>query len=1377
MSDAIEVTVTDIGEYVRHHSCQRRFKLKLMSRSPDWLAHFPLTEGDFDGMDPVLATVGKGAEEQWAESLERQGFIELEPPQTPEDEAWGVSWDRFVRAASTLPVGQPAFAREVRIKGEIGAFALRGRIDFILLQWEHGLPVMHLIECKASRRDRTYHRIQVILYQILMRARLEGEPLFVGGVMLDPDTLECSVARIDAETNRIQPMLELEGFEHTHVYEADVRHLLDKGGVLEGIVHRDLDALPYQLEPKCDVCKYSPHCFKYSVDGRRLELLGLSPSQCQALAAHHIHSLDDLATLESNGSMADALRRDPTFVADIDGLIRRANARRAQLDALGDDLPPATPRSRASSGHLPAHEQQGSRLVRVYLSIQTDYAENRIFALAAHITTSEGRIETPFEHLADGTLQPVPRTVERLTNAMRMASGGNTHRGVQGTNIVELQRIPWTGDTSLDTHAERLLLQGFFRRLQDAIQLEASDASAASVHFYVWSRGELSQLLEGCNRAGQGLLRGIRHLFGCREQLEQLIYSSIQAEYLQRFAPAWTGSGLVTATATSWSGRRYHWTRRVGRRDIDLSATFHHGVFDFAQEDTRAGGATLEERRSRFYDNLPVGYFRSYWGTLDLLLEGDEEGRYRDAVSQYEGVKQPLVLEHYLIARVHALRFLEEQIEPKNEDITKPPIDLTDLELFRLGTTNAAEASVDFLKLDHHVAFGDWLQRHLLPPLLRVHQGHSLIVRDLRCPNNASTSVAGIIDTTDAKIDLAALRSKVSFEEGSFVRLTPMAGESFQSQRINELLEEGRTCVVDTIDWQTGEVFLSVIPRSRNPRPEHRYIVPSKTFYKGSIFSRGTLDASISDYTSGRVEKRLSPERQGGELKGAHAISWFDPISPSIPVRDKPTDTVLIRAKEVLDALRLGGKHPVGGRRQEIILEGLSTRVQLVQGPPGTGKTMLAAVAILTRILVNRTSGDVVLIASHTHMAVDTLLDRILAVLPDFQRACAETGAVLPEIKVAKVHSSGGEDEGDIHAVSARSCKKRLDELAEEAVVIAGGTTGSMLKMVDEGLNPTATYAAREDGFQTPLLIVDEASMLVASNFLALATLVSKDGAIMLAGDHRQLSPIVAHDWAREDRPPAMAYQPHLSAFEAIVNLAEKLGDRMEGCISRSGLQVTYRLPPAIRSLISPVYELDDIKLGGPESEMIWGLPPKPEEDDWGVVWTGGRSLFLAVHSEHDSTDQNALELDIIEAIFNAGGEDIIPDSVAIVTPYRAQRASARTRFEDRAGVALIDTVERLQGGERPTIIFTTAISDPVAVAKSADFILDLNRSNVAFSRPQERLIVVCSRALLDHIPTEVESYNNAVVWKYLRQVCDLEVGAFEIAGHKVELMASRGDI
>ena len=56
---------------------------------------------------------------------------------------------------------------------------------------------------------------------------------------------------------------------------------------------------------------------------------------------------------------------------------------------------------------------------------------------------------------------------------------------------------------------------------------------------------------------------------------------------------------------------------------------------------------------------------------------------------------------------------------------------------------------------------------------------------------------------------------------------------------------------------------------------------------------------------------------------------------------------------------------------------------------------------------------------------------------------------------------------------------------------------------------------------QKVLLVVDEASMMVFPHFLALATLAAPDGKILLAGDHRQLAPITAHDWETEDRPPA----------------------------------------------------------------------------------------------------------------------------------------------------------------------------------------------------------------------------------------------------------------
>ena len=97
--------------------------------------------------------------------------------------------------------------------------------------------------------------------------------------------------------------------------------------------------------------------------------------------------------------------------------------------------------------------------------------------------------------------------------------------------------------------------------------------------------------------------------------------------------------------------------------------------------------------------------------------------------------------------------------------------------------------------------------------------------------------------------------------------------------------------------------------------------------------------------------------------------------------------------------------------------------------------------------------------------------------------------------------------------------------------------------------------------------------------------------------------------------------------------------------------------------------------------------------------------------------------------------------------------------------IGLIDTVERLQGGERPTIMVSGTQSDPASISGTADFILDLNRSNVIFSRAKERLIVVCSATLLDSVPADSEQYRSAYLWKRLRGPVHVEIGRFPLRG------------
>jgi hypothetical protein len=48
--------------------------------------------------------------------------------------------------------------------------------------------------------------------------------------------------------------------------------------------------------------------------------------------------------------------------------------------------------------------------------------------------------------------------------------------------------------------------------------------------------------------------------------------------------------------------------------------------------------------------------------------------------------------------------------------------------------------------------------------------------------------------------------------------------------------------------------------------------------------------------------------------------------------------------------------------------------------------------------------------------------------------------------------------------------------------------------------------------------VVDEASMMRLPELILSGSFLSKNSQILVAGDHRQLPPIVAHDWDKEDR-------------------------------------------------------------------------------------------------------------------------------------------------------------------------------------------------------------------------------------------------------------------
>jgi uncharacterized protein len=107
-----------------------------------------------------------------------------------------------------------------------------------------------------------------------------------------------------------------------------------------------------------------------------------------------------------------------------------------------------------------------------------------------------------------------------------------------------------------------------------------------------------------------------------------------------------------------------------------------------------------------------------------------------------------------------------------------------------------------------------------------------------------------------------------------------------------------------------------------------------------------------------------------------------------------------------------------------------------------------------------------------------------------------------------------------------------------------------------------------------------------------------------------------------------------------------------------------------------------------------------------------------------------------IEALLGTGYTDaagrtrpLAEDDVLVVTPYNAQVRTLRQKVP--AGVR-VGTVDKFQGQEAPVVIVSLASSSGEESPRGISFVFNRNRINVATSRAQCRVELVCSPRLLE---------------------------------------------
>ena len=272
---------------------------------------------------------------------------------------------------------------------------------------------------------------------------------------------------------------------------------------------------------------------------------------------------------------------------------------------------------------------------------------------------------------------------------------------------------------------------------------------------------------------------------------------------------------------------------------------------------------------------------------------------------------------------------------------------------------------------------------------------------------------------------------------------------------------------------------------------------------------------------------------------------------------------------------------------------------------------------------------------------------------------------------------------------------------------------------------------------------------------LTLKTPADELSHLVLVGDLNQLPPV------RQVEPPK-SLEPFVgSAFSYFM---EALG------VQSHQLRVNYRSHPTIVRCIRQLnlYESLEAFYGG-EGRDVGPLFPKGalplSEAPWlEALFEEGCVLSSLTHHSQWDTLLSPTEAEIVaqialsfyrrsqlesadeERTFWAEGLGVVSPhnahgALIIKAIYQALISSEESHLEPSelmsALKSSVASVDKFQGSARRFIIASYGVSSRDQLSSEESFIYDINRFNVLISRAQQKMLLVCSKALLDYIPSD----------------------------------------
>ena len=499
-------------------------------------------------------------------------------------------------------------------------------------------------------------------------------------------------------------------------------------------------------------------------------------------------------------------------------------------------------------------------------------------------------------------------------------------------------------------------------------------------------------------------------------------------------------------------------------------------------------------------------------------------------------------------------------------------------------------------------------------------------------------------------------------------------------------------------------------------------------------------------------------------------------------------------------------KNAAEGNNQPIAVKKAlgNKQVLLIQGPPGTGKTTV----IIEIIRQLAKEGKKVLVCSQTHAAVRYIIDKLslfedeLSFISIENDGEEETWGSNFNIEEYKSFLSNNRDliqrlvdkePIDINFIQnnyrycSRNGKKYLSyhyyildyyaesrELYQNACEIlthllseselSGYLLDSYRYQVQDVILGTCigigmNHNIREMHFDT--VIIDEAAKANLAESLVPMKLGDR---YILVGDDKQLPPYMDRQMISEfvkDSNRKVLDDSMITENDVIKAISKSLFELYHDKMDQDSenvvmLNYQYRMHPEIGNFISDVFYDGKVNMGENTVSQFISLP-EPYNDPIHFVDTELRPNHWEKRIGQSYINECEASLiceEILPLIDMAGlSKDI---SLAIITPYSAQREYLKSLLRGSKHINSIYTIDSIQGMEFDIVIFSFVRSFSNKYNKVVGFLDDMRRLNVSLSRAKKKLILVGNRPTLTrpeaHRDADVNIINPVNVFKKLSQ-------------------------